>query len=199
MRIVALVTFLLAGTGIGLAADIQEPVSPEISAERFGWTGAYIGASAGYGWLKDVDYAPAPPFVAPLHDQGEDWVYGGYAGYLQQFGNFVVGAEAEAMKLDITYDNFNFITIKDSVALKGRAGYAWDRFLLTGHGGAVYARTNFMDLKDWGWTAGGGIDYALTDNLTVGAQYTHFDFSEFDGTKIDATIDLVTARVGIKF
>lgn len=201
----ALLVILLASAGNASAADILRPTqddfiaAPEIEAERFGWTGIYVGLSGGYGWLEDVDYAPPPGFPNPLYDQGEDWVYGAHAGYLHQFGNFVVGAEAEAMKLDITYEGFNFITIEDSLALRGRVGFAWDRFLFSGAGGMVYARTNYLDLKDWGWTVGGGVDYAITDNITAGVHYTHYNFSEFDGTKIDATIDLVTARLGYKF
>lgn len=193
------VAVLIAGNAAAMAADLIPSTSPDINPERFGWTGVYAGLSAGYGWLKDVDYAPPPPFVGPLHDKGEDWVFGGHAGYLYQFGNFVVGGEAEAMKLDITYEGFNFITIDYSAALKARAGVAWDRFLFSGHAGAVYASTNFNDLADWGWTAGANVDYALTDNWTVGAQYTHYDFTKFDGTQIDASINLVTARMGVKF
>lgn len=196
--------FLLMG-GPALSADILRPSedafisAPEVEEERFGWTGIYAGIGAGYAWLEDVDYAPPPGFPSPLYDQGEDWVYGAHVGYLHQFGNFVVGAEAEAMKLDITYEGFDFITIEDSLALRARAGIAWDRFLFTGSAGMAYARTNYMDLKDWGWTFGAGVDYAMTDNITAGVHYTHYRFSEFDGTMIDATIDLVTARVGYKF
>jgi outer membrane immunogenic protein len=197
MRLTLLLLASLAiGQGSALAAD---RLDPDIAPERFGWTGFYVGASAGYGWLEDVDYAPPPGLPSPLYDEGKDWVFGGHAGYLHQFGDFVVGAEAEVMRLDIAYDFFDFITIDYAAAVKGRIGYAWDRTLFTAHGGAVYASTNFNDLADWGWVAGAGIDYALTDTLTIGAQYSHYDFKEFDGTRIDATIDLLTARVGVKF
>ncbi len=204
MRIAGLVlTALLTSTCVAAAADIASEAPPEVSADidqsRFGWTGFYVGGSGGYGWLEDVDYAPPPGFPNPLYDQGEDWVVGAHAGYLHQFGNFVAGAEAEAMRLDITYEGFNFITINNAFALKGRGGIAWDRFLFTGHFGGVYATTNFNGLKDWGWNAGVGVDYAVTNNIIVGGQYTYYDFTEFDGTQIDANIDLLTARVAYKF
>lgn len=190
---------MLSATGLASAADLAPEVSPEINQERFGWTGFYAGGSAGYGWLEDVDYAPPPGFPNPLYDQGEDWIGGGHAGYLYQHGNFVVGGEVEAMLLDITYEGFNFITIDNSVALKARLGYAIDRFLVSGHAGGAYVTTNFNGLKDWGWTAGANVDYALTNNLIVGAQYTYVGFTEFDGTKIDGNLDLLTARVAWKF
>lgn len=196
---------LLAQAVAAQAADIaivEAPpvaVSPDIDPARFGWGGAYVGVSAGYAWLKDVDYAPAPGLPNPLYDQGEDWVFGAHAGYLHQFGPVLLGAEVEAMRLDIDYEFFNFITVEDAVSAKARGGVAWDRLLLSAHAGGVYARTNFMGLKDWGWTAGAGVDYAITDHITLGAQYSHYEFTEFDGTRIDATIDLVTARFGYKF
>lgn len=189
---VAAATFVAASGAY--AADMS--VLPlEAGSERFGWTGAYAGLSAGYGWLEDVDYGQTPPFP----DQGEDWIFGGHLGYLHSFGNFVVGAEAEAMRLDINYDVYDFITVENSYALKLRAGYAVDRFLFTGHAGAVYATTDFMGLKDWGWTAGVGVDYALTDNIVLGAQYTHYEFKQFDTSQIDAEMDLATLRIGYKF
>lgn len=178
-----------------LAADPTVIPAETVEPSAFSWGGAYLGASFGYSWLKDVDNG----FNPPLHDEGDDWVFGGHAGYLVEFGGIVVGAEVEATRLDIQYENFDFITVDDSFALKGRLGYAIDRFLVSGHAGGVYATTNFMDLKDWGWTAGAGLDYAFTDNITVGAQYSHFGFDDFDGTLIDAKVDTVTARFGYKF
>ncbi|GLS32542.1 outer membrane immunogenic protein [Mesorhizobium albiziae] len=195
MRIaVAGLISILVTCGAASAADPAVDIAPDVNPERFGWTGFYVGASAGYAWLKDVDNQ----FPVPLHDEGDDWVFGAHAGYLHGFGNFVVGAEVEAMRLDINYELLDFIKVNNSVALKARAGYAIDRFLITGHAGGVYATTN-VDLKDWGWVAGAGVDYALTDNVTVGGQYSHFGFDDFDGTQIDAKVDVLTARVGVKF
>jgi outer membrane immunogenic protein len=184
----------LIAAGGANAADMGA-LPLQAGSERFGWTGAYAGLSAGYGWLEDVDYQ----FPIPLEDEGQDWIYGAHAGYLHSFGNFVVGAEAEAMRLDIAYENFDFITVENSYALKLRGGYAFDRFLFTGHAGAVYATTNFMGLEDWGWTVGAGVDYAVTDNIVLGAQYTHYEFKQFDTSQIDATLDLATVRLGYKF
>lgn len=178
------------------AADIKVIDAPDVDARRFGqWEGAYVGVSAGYGWLRDV-MKVTTPFV---YDQGEDWVIGAHAGYLRQYGDFVVGAEVEATRLDIDYDLANYITVENAYSAKLRAGYAVDRVLLSAHAGGVYSTTNFMGLKDWGWTAGFGVDYALTDKVTIGAQYSHYRFENFDKSQIDADINLVTGRIGIKF
>lgn len=184
---------LLGSAGLATAADAIE--APEIDQARFGWDGAYVGGSLGYGWLKDVD----GQFTPPLHDKGEDYTFGAHAGYLFGMGNFVAGAEVEATKLGITYEGFNFITVENAYTVRARAGYAIDRFLVSADIGAAYLTTNFMDLKDWGWTAGAGIDYALTNNFTVGTHYSRYEFNEFDGTQIDGSVDQLTARVGYKF
>jgi outer membrane immunogenic protein len=178
-------------SGIAGAADLGGvPVQAPAIQD---WTGAYIGASVGYGWLRDVDYF----FTPPLRSKGDDVIFGGHFGYLHQMGSFVLGAEAEFMRLDINFEGFP-IDAENSFALKARGGFAFDRLLLTGHAGAVYATTN-IDLKDWGWVVGGGIDYLITDNFVAGISYDHFEFDRFDGTLIDAKLNLVKARLSYKF
>jgi outer membrane immunogenic protein len=194
MRSLILTSILCAISTAALAADVPEQLSPDIEPERFGWTGIYAGASVGYAWLEDADHQ----FVPPLEDEGEDWNIGGHVGYLQQFGNFVVGVEGEAQALDINYETFDFIKINNAYTVKGRGGFAWDRFLFSGHVGGTYLTTN-IDLKDWGWVTGAGIDYAVTDHLVLGAQYSHHWFDEFDNTLIEGTLDVVSARASFKF
>ncbi|MBX3576541.1 MAG: porin family protein [Rhizobiaceae bacterium] len=194
MRIAFAGLVLVLAQGAASAADL-ELASPDIDPARFAWDGVYIGATGGYAWLHDIDYQ----FPVPFRDQGRDWVYGAYVGYLHDFGGgFVAGGELEALKLDITYDNFAFITVEDAYTLKARAGYGWDRLLVSAHLGGTWATTN-IGLEDWGIALGAGVDYALTDYVTVGAQYSHHSFRRFDGTLIDATLDIATARVGLKF
>lgn len=192
---------LLLSTTLGaMAADEVIEAPAEVDAARFSWTGPYAGLSVGYAWLKDVDYAPPAPLVGPFYDQGEDWNVGGYVGILYQFSNnLVVGAEIEATRLDIDYEALSFITVEHAITPKLRVGYAYDRFLVSGNIGGVYAKTNFAGLADWGLAAGIGVDYALTDNITAGLQYSHYRFEEFDGTQIDARINAIAARVGYKF
>ena len=137
----ALLCGLLAvfiNSGVALAADPEVVPSPDVDPARFGWSGVYVGASVGYAWLRDVDNQ----FAVPLHDEGQDWNVGGHIGYLQQFGDFVVGAEAEAQAIDIQYELLSFIKVNNFYTLKGRAGFAFDRFLISGHLGGTYATTN---------------------------------------------------------
>jgi outer membrane immunogenic protein len=180
----------LALAGSAEAADIE---LPEVTTVPGDWSGPYLGVSVGYGWLDDIDYSFAPP----LRSSGEDVVFGAHAGYLHQFGPFVIGAEAEFSRLDINFEGFP-IDAEESVAFKARGGFAIDRLLVTGHAGAAYATTN-IGLEDWGWVVGAGVDYAITDNLVAGVSYDHMEFDEFDATLIDAELDVVKARISLKF
>ena len=159
------------------ATDLDFDDSDDAGQSTYDWGGIYIGGSVGYGWLEDADHQ----FTPPLEDTGEDWVAGVHVGVLHQIDNIVLGIEFEAMRLDIDYEVLSFITIDDAYVIKGRVGYAFDRWLISGQLGGSYLTTNFMGLNDWGLALGAGVDYALTDHLIVGAQYTHYVFEDFDG------------------
>ena len=59
-----------------------------------------------------------------------------------------------------TQDHTNFFG-----TVRGRLGFAFDRALFYGTGGFAY------DTHTTGYTYGGGIEFALTNNISVGAEY----------------------------
>lgn len=79
-------------------------------------------------------------------------------------------------------------------SVRGRLGIAWDRFLIYGTGGVAITsfNTTYVDSAGFftgvpgtnetlsytraGWTVGGGIEYAVTDNWSVQAEYRYSDF-----------------------
>jgi outer membrane immunogenic protein len=74
-------------------------------------------------------------------------------------------------------------------SIRGRLGVAWDRALIYGTGGVAFGgfRTNFSVVDPAvplfasssfsntrvGWTVGGGIDYAVTNNWSIFAEYRY--------------------------
>lgn len=78
--------------------------------------------------------------------------------------------------------------------IRGRAGIALDKVLFYGTGGLAYGRvkTSYdysVDGDDysgstsatkWGWTAGGGVEFALTRNITLGTEYLYVDLGKSD-------------------
>jgi outer membrane immunogenic protein len=191
---------LLMLSGAAAAADEIPVISvDDVSPARFGWDGVYLGATGGYGLLRDVDYA----FTPPLRSKGEDWIYGAHVGYLYDWNNFVIGAEAEAVKLDIQFAGLP-VWASEAYTLKLRGGYAWDRILFTGHLGGSWVTTSssiplYDGLSDWALTYGAGVDYAITGNVTAGLSYSHMTADRYDGTQIYADIDTFSMRLGYKF
>ncbi len=77
-------------------------------------------------------------------------------------------------------------------SVRGRLGWTWDRLMIYGTGGAawadVYYRTNFggpalpinasvsKNATLSGWVAGGGVEYAVSNNWTVRGEYLYYDF-----------------------
>ncbi|MGO9684803.1 MAG: outer membrane protein, partial [Beijerinckiaceae bacterium] len=63
---------------------------------------------------------------------------------------------------------------------RGRAGYAIDRILIYGTGGAAFANVQaaagvlpLSSSTEIGWTAGAGVEFAFTPNLTGKVEYLY--------------------------
>jgi outer membrane immunogenic protein len=126
------------------------------------------------------------------------------AGWQRQFGTkLVAGVEAgfnllrfdttEASPLaaefpDLLPDLRRSVEVSNIFTFTGRVGYADGRWLAYAKGGVANGEvdvayrdltsgaTTSSDGRETGWTAGVGIDYALTQNLFLGIEYnyTHF-------------------------
>ncbi|MGA0533299.1 outer membrane protein [Hansschlegelia sp. KR7-227] len=168
---------LLATSAQAADLPMEEPI---LAVSSFTWTGAYIGAQAGYAWGDTKLRA----FGASTKVKPEGFIVGGYAGYNYQFDGspVVIGIETDFNYTDVDKKKSVFgIRGKDSFnwtgATRARIGYAFDRVLVYAAGGVAYAdrelKVNGID-KDSktsvGWTAGGGVDFAATENVIVRAE-----------------------------
>jgi len=79
-------------------------------------------------------------------------------------------------------------------SIRGRVGFAWDRLLIYGTGGVAFGgfktdvtfagtsahvpffSTGYYSNTRVGWTVGGGLQYAITNNWSVRAEYRYTDF-----------------------
>jgi outer membrane immunogenic protein len=116
----------------------------------------------------------------------------------------VIGVEGSVDGTSINntvFDPFSELAVRTQVPVEGsirlRAGVAWDRLLVYATGGAAF--TSIKDTyTDWtgfvtgvpggyeaitknrsGWTVGGGLQYAVTDNWSVGVEYRYSDFGHY--------------------
>jgi outer membrane immunogenic protein len=177
----------------------------------FSWTGGYIGIQGGGLW-SNVD-------VGPGSDSFNGGLLGGYAGYNWQTGAWMVGAEGDINKVwnDQTFDvgNEGSIDVGSNylASIRGRVGYAVDHALIFATAGvaftdmdanatifnnaAVNASKSFT-----GWTVGGGVDYAFTNNWIGRLEYRYYDFSNdtIDNVgDIGITNNTVTAGIAYKY
>jgi outer membrane immunogenic protein len=182
--------------GAASAADIYQappPISSPIytPAPVFTWTGAYIGIQGGYDWNRAVT---TPSGFASSIDGGIAGIYGGYNW--QTATNWVVGIDASI--------NYDWASGAVSGApgytgevdwkgfVRGRLGYAWDRFMIYGTAGGAFAPLKAVDTGagfgdsenpvKLGWAVGGGVEVALTDNVVARLDYTYADFGKYDYT-----------------
>lgn len=188
------VLFVIASPALAADALSEAPVS-------YNWSGAYIGAQIGHAWGD----APYTDEFDNRIDYDPTGVFGGlYAGYNYQLqNNLVLGIDGDInfsgidRRTTLTFggdtdpDPQHVASSKITMtgALRGRLGYAMDRFLPYVAGGVSVAKFKF-DLDhdgsgDWdfqekhtytGWNVGLGLDYAATDNIIVRAEYRYTDF-----------------------
>lgn len=191
----------LAGATAASAADLEVITQPDDA--RFSWTGIYVGGSIGKARAED-DFPQFPTPFGPLaeHFEADGRNYGFHAGYMHQFGNFVIGGEYEYLDLGIQYSGDLLgpipLYLEDTHFLKLRGGIAYDRIQVFGFGGGAKSNLNTGD-KDWTKLAGAGVDYALTNNFIIGAQYSYSWFNSFDGQDVTGNFDNMSIRATIKF
>lgn len=194
-------TALLFGVASAYAADLTtyEPV-PEAPTPvaAYDWSGPYIGVFGGLttgDFEYDAGVVGGPTFFnADISASG--FIGGAQVGYDWQSGNWVFGAVADIAATNHSAEiNINFggpagigleSELKYLGTVRGRVGYAWDRTLLYAHGGFAYGKTeqsidvvgvNVFNAEQTrtGWTAGVGFEFAVTDRLSLGTEYSYVD------------------------
>lgn len=211
MKTLALAATLLVSSGAAFAADLPASPAPVMKAvayvPAFSWTGLYLGGQVGYSW-GDADSSLSLlglPDYATSSGSPSGVFGGGFIGYNYQFAsNLVIGIEADV--------NGGSLSATDSVAVFGvpvfgatathelewfgsvraRVGYAFDRFLpfLTAGYGFGSATTTYAasgvrispSETVSGWTVGGGLEYAVTDNILARIEYRYTDYGDLSSS-----------------
>ena len=209
------IALLGAAAGARAADAIIEEAPVEIPL--FTWTGGYAGIQGGYAWTNlGVD---GTGFAI---DDLNGGLFGGYVGYNWQSGAWVFGAEGDFNGLwnDQTFAG-PFPTSVDIgtdwlASIRGRVGYAADRTLIFATAGVGWTEAssdiNFgggatLSGSDTfvGWTLGGGVEYAFTDNWIGRVEYRYYDFGDkdLDGPaglgSLDVNTSTLTLGVAYKF
>jgi outer membrane immunogenic protein len=212
MKKILLSSVALLGLATGaLAADLpsRRAPAPMIAAVPvFTWTGFYVGVNAGYGWNDSGDGDLVFEGATIVGDSDDDggFIGGGQIGYNYQIGSFVVGLEGDIQYADFGGVNYDFgplgIYENDNDdwfgTVRARAGVAFDRALIYATGGFA-----FTDNRN-GWTVGGGVEYAFTNNLSAKIEGLYVNLEEDDFTYAGTTFstgetDFGVVRAGLNF
>lgn len=194
-----------AGLAADLPARQAPPtiVAPPI-VPIFVWAGPYAGVNVGYiGGYDRYDYTVAPegnPVIVGSSNRHGDGVIGGaQIGYNFAIGNVVFGPEADfdgsSLRSSGTAEGLVFtgtnVTLSSRLnylgTVRGRLGYSFDRLLIYGTGGFAYANvtqsTTAPELEvatrttntHTGYAVGGGLEFAVSRNLILRAEYLRVD------------------------
>lgn len=229
-RILIASALALAAAAPAFAADLPPPVAPPprapvayVPAPVFSWTGFYIGLNTGYAFGQSS-------WNSPIGTTGNFDVSGAMAGATlggnYQIGQFVVGAET-----DIDWQNVRGSQVGGNCftgagpascasssnwvgTFRGRAGFAMDHVLVYATAGGAYANIRAsLDALPWsgstelGWTAGAGVEVAMTDNWTAKVEYLFADFQHascgvsncFAVPPASISFDESMVRVGVNY
>ncbi|MGP0057919.1 MAG: outer membrane protein [Beijerinckiaceae bacterium] len=192
---------LVAVSSAAFAADLPSRSAPPVYIPPppvFSWTGVYIGGQVGYQWgTTTTAYSNAAgAYVSEPSVKPNGVVGGAHIGYNLQFSQIVVGLEGDVDGSSYKGSGTDTLGVVSGVtrtpvegSLRGRVGVAWDRALIYGTGGAAFGDlhtsltsvtgTDTFNDGRVGWTVGGGIEYAVTNNWSVRAEYRYTDFGKF--------------------
>ncbi|MBL8564269.1 MAG: porin family protein [Hyphomicrobiaceae bacterium] len=219
------------------AADLG-PYRPRTTSEAYvdapavyNWRGFYAGLNGGYAWGSGdatiVRGGVANGALDAIDPDG--WLGGAQIGYNAQFGAFVLGAEADLIGGDVSGGSGGVIGAGIPAAssselnwlstVRARAGLSADRVMFYVTAGVAWADMDFaLAAADGtfaagsntlvGYALGGGVEWALSPNWSVKAEYLYIDLENsriagFDGggTPITADFDNAfhTMRVGLNY
>lgn len=202
----------------------------------FSWDGGYGGVQAGYVWGKSQYSEPGYSQPGTINYDPKGAMGGLYGGYNWQLGsNLALGVEIDLSGSNVDGDSpyidstghpfpgaSGQADLRWSGALRGRLGYAADRFLpyLAGgialgsyeYGAGVHHNGQYdaftMSNVRIGWTVGAGMEYAFTNKLSGRFEYRYTDFgdktldvNETGNWAVGNKVDLKTSeiRVGIAY
>lgn len=171
------------------------------------WSGVYVGGALGSA-RGHSSYAS--PFIPPVSGDATRLggaIAGGQIGADYQMGAYVIGAEAAFAWANVAGTDTCFSTapagavsgfdcgstVRSLGSVTGRVGYAFDKALVYARGGFAWNQQQDMfnnynftgqiyhnTSTNKGWTLGGGVEYALLPQLSLGLDYKHYDFGASD-------------------
>jgi outer membrane immunogenic protein len=195
---------------------VKAPIYRPYSTPAFTWQGFYVGFNGGYGW-SDSTLSGATG-TSTVHPSGA--LLGSTAGYNFQTAKLVYGIEGD---IDYSWMRDTNAAVAPCAScevqnrylatLRGRLGYAWDRWLPYITGGAAFGNIKIstpaggsQTQNKVGWTVGGGVEYAFpASHWSTKIEYLYADLGSakcdaaYCGTQTSANLHANVIRVGINY
>ena len=196
---------MLAAGAMAADLPTKKPAPYIAPMPMFTWTGLYVGLQGGWagGGAGRVGLFSAPAVVGNHANLGDLAGSGGFIGmrlgYNWQLPSNIVVGLAGDLNADWIKDSIAGVDagtvyagrskINWDGSLRVNAGYAIDRVLLYVTGGVAFAHQKYTlnttapvvtalntSRTHTGWTIGGGVQYAVTNNLIAGLEYRYSRF-----------------------
>jgi outer membrane immunogenic protein len=190
------------------------------AAPSYDWTGFYAGGALGAGSVvHDLTINPGGGII-DANGIGGEGVFGeASVGYDHDFGTWVAGimfdARYSGISTDINAAALGFdakleadygLKVNESTLAYVLGGYSWQHFDIN----ATVVGAPSTSSVDWGssgFSLGGGLETAVTDNMTVGLEYRYSQYADEDlGAALGGPAGLLemepsfhTARLGLKY
>ena len=213
--LVALIALAVPSAAADLGRRSQMPArgAPYMSP-LYNWSGFYAGINGGYGWGSSSWDSTGDFDVS-------GGVVGGTVGVNYQISQAVFGLEG-----DLDWANIKGSTTTNCAlgcetrndwlgTVRGRAGFAFDRFLPYFTGGLAFGNVEastpgFSGGSETkaGWTLGAGVEYAVAGNITAKVEYLHVNLGSFDCSlscgasapdNVDFSANLIRGGVNFRF
>jgi outer membrane immunogenic protein len=211
-RVILAFVGVVALGGAAAAADLPPAPAPApyykapALVPTYDWSGFYLGINGGGGWGRST-------WTTTGSFDTSGGLVGGTIGYNYQINQVVLGLEGDIDWADINGSVTNAgcpstaCTTTDNwlSTVRGRLGYAADRFMPYVTGGAAFGDVKATgpglsgtDTTNAGWTVGGGIEFAIAGHWTAKAEYLYVDLGHVGcGTACGATTENVSWRSNI--
>jgi outer membrane immunogenic protein len=218
ISVLALAAAVSAANAADLGRRGMPAKAPAYVEPVYNWTGFYAGINGGWGFGSS-EWSAATATHSFDIDGG---LVGGTVGYNYQMGLWVLGLEGDIDWSDIRGSAVNAPCLGVScetrnswlATARGRIGYSFGRFMpyVTAGGAFGDVKMNPIGLASQtdtraGWTAGGGVEFALTGPWTAKVEYLYVDLGNETcnaancgiATSVDFTSNIVRAGLNYRF
>jgi opacity protein-like surface antigen len=193
-------------SGRDYAGGFKWPTAPV--SDRYDWSGFYLGLNAGGAFGTTTSTVAAGGGSASVNEPG--FSGGAQVGANYQTGPMVWGFEADydASTQDQSLPSGALSGVSQMpwlATLRGRVGMAFDRTLIYGTAGGaagelksiftIPAGTTSTTVTYGTWTAGAGIEYGITDNLSARVEYLYLDKNNIATGVIGSPATTITSRL----